>query len=338
MLRSPKQPRSHERKVIVIPSNSSIDPKSIVTADESSASKLKRVAAYARVSTEQEEQEGSFYSQISFYTDYINENPNWQLVRVYADRGLSGTSYKHRPEFSQMIEDAKAGKIDLILTKSVSRFARNTVDSLVITRELKATGVEVFFEKEGISSMDRDAELMFTIMSSIAQEESRTISENVRWGLQRNMEAGKVYMPYSAFLGYRKGKDGKPEIVPSEAKTVRLIYQLFLDGKKFRSIARYLESENITSPRGNLSWTPGTIKSILTNEKYKGDARLQKTYIVDFLTKEVRINHGERKQYYVQNSHPAIISPETFERVQEEMMKRLQCKKKTIKTPSLDIM
>ncbi len=272
----------------------------------------KRVAAYARVSTEQDAQQNSYEAQISYYTDYIQQKSEWEFVKVYADEGISGTSYRNRDGFNQMVADAKEGKIDLILTKSISRFARNTVDSLVITRELKKYGVEVFFEKENISSMDAQAELVFTIMSSIAQEESRSISENVRWGLQRSMEAGRVSLPWKMFLGFDRGPDGLPQINEEEAAIVRKIYRDYLNGASLRQIARRLEARNVKTPLDTKRWSPETIRNILTNEKYKGDAILQKTYTVDFLSKEVRINRGERRQWYIHDSHDAIITAEAF--------------------------
>lgn len=282
----------------------------------------KQVAAYARVSTEQDAQQNSYEAQIDYYTDYIQKNMNWEFVKVYADEGISGTSYRNRGGFNEMIADAKDGKIDLILTKSISRFARNTVDSLVITRELKKSGVEVFFEKENISSMDSHAELIFTIMSSIAQEESRSISENVRWGLQRSMEAGRISLPWSMFLGFRRGDDGLPEINPEEAKIVQKIYRDYLDGATLRQIARRLDAAKVATPLGRQKWSPETIRHILTNEKYKGDAILQKTYTVDFLSKEVRKNRGERKQWYIHDSHDAIITAEAFRQVAYNLKQR----------------
>ena len=282
----------------------------------------KRVAAYARVSTEQDAQQNSYEAQINYYSDYIQRKPEWEFVGIYADEGITGTSYKKRDGFNRMIEDAKAGKIDLILTKSISRFSRNTVDSLSVTRDLKAHNVEVYFEKENISSMDAQAELIFTILSSTAQEESRSISENVRWGKQRSMEAGKVYLPYSSFLGFRKGANGLPEIVEEEAVIIRRIYKRFLEGVSLNGIAGELMRDGIKTPKGKETWTKDGVRRILTNEKYKGDARLQKTYTVDFLTKEVRKNNGEVKQWYVHDSHDAIVSPETFELVQKELTRR----------------
>ena len=282
----------------------------------------KRVAAYARVSTEQDAQQNSYEAQINYYKGYIQSKPDWEFVDVYSDEGISGTSYKNRDGFNKMIRDAEEGKIDLILTKSISRFSRNTVDSLTVTRKLRSLGVEVFFEKENISSMDKTAELVFTMMSSIAQEESRSISENVRWGHLRNMEAGKVSLAWSHFLGYEKGPDGLPKIVEEEAKTVRTIFNRFLEGASLKTIARELTESGVTTGAGNTNWTGAGVKRILTNEKYKGDAILQKTYIEDFLTKKVRINHGERKQWYVKDSHDAIVTPETFELVQKELARR----------------
>ena len=321
----PNPEQLHARTIITIAPTSEISGDNSPQDSENATNqpvRHKRVAAYARVSTDQEEQEGSFYSQISFYTEYINSHPDWQFAGIYADKGLSGTSYKHRPEFNRMITDAKSGKIDLILVKSISRFARNTVDSLAITRDLKVNGIEVFFEKENLSSFDTQAELVFTIMASLAQEESRAISENVRWGKQRSMEAGNVSFAYKNFLGYKKGKDGNPEIVEKEAKIVRKIYQLYLDGENYRSIAAILTREGIPTPSRRAIWVPSTVKSILTNEKYKGDAKLGKTYVEDFLTHKVKVNRGERKQYYIKDSHDAVIPPVIFDKVQEEIKRR----------------
>ena len=282
----------------------------------------RRVAAYARVSTNSDEQKTSYEAQVSYYTDYINAKPDWRFVQVYADKGITGTSTKKRERFNDMIADALAGKIDLIITKSVSRFARNTVDSLTTIRLLKEHGVEVYFEEQNIYTLDSKGELLLTIMSSLAQEESRSISENVTWGQRKRFADGKVSMPYKQFLGYKKGADGIPEIVPEEAATIKLIYRLFMEGKSPAHIARFLSSCNIPSPAGRPQWRPETVKSILSNEKYKGDAILQKTFCTDFLTKKMKVNEGEVPQYHVEHSHPAIISPEMFEAVQAELAKR----------------
>lgn len=242
----------------------------------------KRVAAYARVSTDSDEQFTSYEAQVDFYTRYIQSNPEWEFVAVYADEGITGTNTKKREGFNRMIQDALAGKIDLILTKSISRFARNTVDSLTTIRQLKEKGIEAYFEKENIYTLDAKGEVMLTIMSSLAQEESRSISENVTWGKRRSMEDGKFSLAYKHFLGYEKGDDGLPKIVEEEAKIVRKIYELFLAGNTVRAIASQLTNEGIPTPSGKVRWSVSTIMSILQNEKYKGDALLQKTYTVDF--------------------------------------------------------
>ena len=282
----------------------------------------RRVAAYARVSTDSDEQLSSYEAQVDFYTRHIKSNPEWEFVAVYTDEGVTGTNTKKREGFNRMVEDALAGKIDLILTKSISRFARNTVDTLTTIRSLKEKGIEVYFEKENIYTLDAKGEVMLTIMSSLAQEESRSISENVIWGKRRSMEEGKVSLAYSRFLGYEKGPDGILQIVEEEAKIIRKIYSLFLEGRTVRSIADQLTSEGIRTPAGKTQWSVSTIMSILQNEKYKGDALLQKTYTVDFLSKTVKKNNGEITQYYIQNSHPAVIDPDTFELVQNEIKRR----------------
>ena len=284
--------------------------------------KKRRVAGYARVSTDSDEQFTSYEAQVDYYTKYILSKPDWEFVKVYTDEGISGTSTKRRESFKEMIADALAGKIDLIVTKSVSRFARNTVDSLVTIRQLKDAGVECYFEKEGIYTFDGKGELLITIMSSLAQEESRSISENITWGQRKRFTDGKVNMPYKRFLGYRKGTDGLPEIDPEEARVVRLIYGLFLEGKTQSGIAKHLESLGIHSPGGGVRWSSTTITSILTNEKYKGDAILQKTFTVDFLQKKTKPNEGEIPQYYVESSHPAIIEPDEWDHVQTEFARR----------------
>lgn len=286
----------------------------------------KRVAAYARVSTEQDEQQSSYEAQVNFYTNYIQSNPDWDFAGIYSDEGISGTNTKHRDGFNRMINDALSGKIDLILTKSISRFARNTVDSLVTIRKLKEKGVEVYFEKENIYTLDSKGELMLTIMSSIAQEESRSISENVTWGWRKSMADGKVYVARRGFLGYKLDENGNTVIDEDEAKIIRKIYSLFLKGYTIRNICLVLDSENIPTPRKGNKWSVSTVKSILTNEKYKGDALLQKSYAVDFLNKKRKKNNGELPQYYVEGSHPAIISADIFNLVQVELSTR-DCKK-----------
>ena len=289
----------------------------------SSSAKLKRrVAAYARVSTDMEEQATSYQAQIDYYTAHIQSRADWVFAGMYADEGISGTSTKHREGFQAMIADALAGKIDLILTKSVSRFARNTVDSLTTVRQLKEAGVEVYFEKENIWTLDSKGELLITIMSSLAQEESRSISENVTWGHRKRFADGKVMVPYSSLLGYKKGEDGNLAIDETQAPTVRRIYARFLEGATPQAIAEELTSDAIATPRGKTRWSASTIRSILSNEKYKGDALLQKSFTTDFLTKTTKINEGEVPQYYVTGNHESIIDPAVWEQVQAELARR----------------
>ena len=305
------------RRVIVRPAT--INPYN----RQSPQNNLKRkVAGYARVSTDSDEQFTSYEAQIDYYTHFITSHDDWELVDVYTDEGISGLNTKNRDGFNRMIHDALAGKIDLIVTKSVSRFARNTVDSLTTIRKLKDAGCECFFEKENIWTFDSKGELLITLMSSLAQEESRSISENVTWGQRKRFADGKVSMPYKQFLGYEKGPDNLPRIVPEQAEIVRYIYDLFMSGKTITAIAKQLTEEEIPTPSGKVKWCSTTIESILTNEKYKGDARLQKRFTVDFLQKRLKVNEGEVPQYYVENSHEAIIDPLLFDRVQEEIARR----------------
>ena len=280
-----------ERKVTMIPPT--INPQTHLPKTQ----KVKRkVAGYARVSTDFEGQLTSYAAQVDYYTKYIQKREDWEFVKVYTDEGISATSMTHRDGFNQMIADALDGKIDLIITKSVSRFARNTVDSLTTVRKLKEKNVEVYFEKENIYTLDSKGELLITIMSSLAQEESRSISENVTWGHRKRFADGKVSLPYKRFLGYRKGADGLPEIVPEEAEIVRQIYKQFLEGKSYYAIAKNLTDRGIPTPAGKEQWHIRTIGSILTNEKYKGSALLQKKFTVDFLTKKTKVNEGEVPQ------------------------------------------
>ena len=284
----------------------------------------RKVAGYARVSTDSDEQFTSYEAQVDYYTKFIKSKPEWEFADVYTDEGISGTNTKKREGFKRMINDALDGKIDLIVTKSVSRFARNTVDSLVTIRKLKEAGVECYFEKENIYTFDGKGELLITIMSSLAQEESRSISENITWGQRKKFADGKVHLAYKNFLGYKKGANGKLEIIEEEAKIVRLIYSLFIKGKTAGWIANYLTKNNIKTPARKDKWQKSTVDSILTNEKYKGDALLQKTFTVDFLEKKMKKNEGEIPQYYVENSHPAIIDPIEWELVQAEFARRVE--------------
>lgn len=281
-----------------------------------------RVAAYCRVSTKQEEQLHSYETQVRHYTERIRSEPGWTLEGIYADRGITGTSVKNRDEFNRMIRRCKQGKIDLILVKSIARFARNTVDCLKFVRLLNDLGVVVYFEEQGIYSNQAGAEFYITIYGSIAQSESENISANVKWGKARSAKEGHVPFQYKSFLGYRKSADGQPEIDPEQAKTVRFIYERFLAGDSLGGIAQKLENLQIPSPKGKAKWSVSTLRSILSNEKYKGDAVINKTYIKDCLSKKVMVNNGQRAKYYVENNHPAIIDAATFGRVQAELARR----------------
>ena len=273
-----------------------------------------------QLSTDREEQATSYEAQMTYYKTYIEGHEDWEFVGMYSDEGITATNTKKRDGFNQMVEDALDGKIDLIITKSVSRFARNTVDSLTTIRKLKEKGIEVYFEKENIWTLDAKGELMITIMSSLAQEESRSISENTTWGKRKQFADGKGSVAFSWFLGY--DKDFK--INEEQAATVRLIYRLFISGLSFYAITKELESRGIKSPSGKDRWHISTVKSILTNEKYRGDALLQKQYTTDFLQKKRKTNNGEIPQYYVEEHHEAIIPPAQFDFVQAELARREQ--------------
>ena len=295
---------------------------SLHTAAPLSKTAVRRVCGYARVSTDNEEQLGSYEAQMAYYTQFIQEHEGWAFVGLYSDEGVSGTSIRKRKGFQKMIADALDGKIDLIVTKSISRFARNTVDSISTVRQLKAKGVEVFFEKDGLWTFDPAAELTIAILSSIAQEESRNLSQNVTWGQRARFAAGKVCMPYRNFLGYDRGEDGSPIVNMEQAELVRRIYAMFVDGRTISAIARTLTLEEIPTPGGRQIWQPSVVESILTNEKYKGDALLQKSYCTDYLTKKMKKNEGEVPQYYVKGSHPPIVGAELFDHVQSELRRR----------------
>ena len=283
-----------------------------------------RVCAYARVSTDSDEQFTSFEAQVDYYEHYIKARSNWEYVGTYTDEGISGTNTKKREGFNKMIADALDGKIDLIVTKSVSRFARNTVDSLTTIRRLKDKNIGCYFEKENINTLDGGGELLITIMSSFAQEESRSISENVTWGTRKKFSDGKFSIAFKYFLGYERGPKGELKIVPEEAEIIRTIYGLYMQGFTVEHIKKVLEANKVKSPKGTDTWHGSTINSILKNEKYKGDALLQKSFTTDFLQKKKKKNEGEIAQYYVQGSHEAIIAPEEWDMVQVEMKRRAE--------------
>ncbi|MBR0600080.1 recombinase family protein [Sinanaerobacter chloroacetimidivorans] len=289
--------------------------------------KALRVAAYCRVSTTLEQQEGSYEAQISYYTEKIKSNPNWKLAGIYADDGKSATNTKKRDDFNAMIEDCLAGKIDMVITKSVSRFARNTVDCLQNIRKLKEKNIAIFFEKEGVNTLEGSGELLITILSSQAQEESRNLSENTRWGLVRRFENGIISVNHNKFMGYTKDENGELVIVPEEAEIVRRVFRHYLEGSSYVQIAKILEDDGILTVTGKKEWCPSVIDQMLGNEKYMGDALLQKTYTVDFLTKKRVKNQGIVPQYYIQDNHEAIIPKELFYRVQEEKARRTSLNK-----------
>ena len=275
----------------------------------------KRVAAYARVSTMKDAQENSLQSQQEYFTECIQRHPDWVFAGMYTDDGISGLSIRNRDGFNRMVADALDGKIDLILTKSLSRFARNTVDALTTIRSLKAAGVAVYFQKENINTMDSAGEFLITLMSSFAEEESRSISENVTWAVRHRYAQG-LYHLSGLLLGYQRSPVGEIQVDEAGAKVVRFIYLLALAGKSSTDICRILMDYGIPSPGQGHRWEPHTIRSILKNEKYMGDAILQKEITVDFLTKTRKPNEGEAPQYYVENGHLGIVSKSVWQEVQ----------------------
>lgn len=280
------------------------------------------MAAYCRVSTDSDEQATSYETQVTHYTEYITGNPEWSFAGVYADDGISGTNTKKREEFNRMITDCMDGKIDMVITKSISRFARNTLDCLKYIRQLKDRNIPVFFEKENINTLDAKGEVLLTIMASLAQQESMSLSQNVKLGLQFRYQRGEVQVNHSRFLGYTKDENGRLVIDPEQAEVVRRIYREYLDGYSGDKIAAGLERDGILTGAGNPHWHTSTIAKILRNEKYMGDALLQKTYTVDYLSKKRIKNNGIMPQYYVENDHEAIIPKEIFMRVQDELVRR----------------
>ena len=297
--------------------------KPIVQNNTEQESRRLRVAAYCRVSTDSEEQETSYEAQCRHYMEFIEKNPDWELAGIFADEGISGTRAEKRPEFLKMIEACEKGQIDFVITKSISRWARNTLDSLNYIRKLKALGIPVLFEKENINTLDAKGELLITIMSSIAQQESQSISQNVRMGIQYQMQQGRGWVNTTRFMGFGPGeKTGDLRIIPGEAALVRRIYREFLEGYSPALIGRHLEEEGILTKAGAKRWHASTITNILENEKYAGDMLLQKYYTEDFLSHKVTRNRGQLPQYFVENHHPPIVPKEIFIRVQGELKRR----------------
>ena len=312
--------------------NVTVIPAKVQTAESRSKYHQLRVAAYCRVSTAQEEQQNSYQVQIAYYTDLINRKKEWTLAGVFADEGISGTQTKKRTEFNRMIRMCRNKKIDLVITKSISRFARNTVDCLEYVRQLKDLGIGVIFEKENINTLTMTSEFMVALYGSFAQAESESISKNVSWGKEKAYLEGKVQFQYKYLLGYKKGTDGKPEIVPEEAEIVRLIYTLFLDGYSMTRIKKILENKGYLTAQGKKVWNESLIRSILKNEKYVGDALLQKTFTSDCITHKVVKNHGERPMYLVTDHHVPIVDRDTYNRVQQELARRSSKRKVSDKT------
>ena len=294
--------------------------------DESSREIRKlRVAAYCRVSTELEQQQSSYDIQIEYYTRHIMQNPNWIFAGVFADDGRSATNTFRRDDFNQLMNQCMKGKVDMVITKSISRFARNTVDCISWVRKLKEKNVAVYFEKENLNTLDDSTEMILTILSSQAQEESRAISTNVKWGYARKFEKGESIRQRS--YGFRKAPTGEMCIMEEEAAVIRNMARWFLDGDSLERIKHRLEDAGIETTTGKKTWSTGTIYNILTNEKIMGDVLLQKTFTADYLTKRRVKNSGQQKQYYVKNHHEAIIPKAVYYKIQEEIARRSSLKK-----------
>jgi len=281
-----------------------------------------KVAAYCRVSTDTVEQLSSFEAQREHYLSYITSNSVWEFAGIFADEGISGTSTKKRDQFNKMIDECLSGKIDMVITKSVSRFARNTLDCLQYIRLLKENNIAVYFEKENINTLDAKGEVLLVIISSLAQEESFALSHNTKWGIVHRFQSGKVVVNAKRFLGYDKDENRELMIVPEQAEIVRRIFREFLAGKSTRQIAKGLTTDELKNGAGNTKWYDSNINCILKNEKYMGDSRLQKTYTVDFLTKKRIKNNGDVQSYYIADSHEPIVSREDFATVQAEFKRR----------------
>lgn len=302
------------RTVTVIPAKPQMDQRTVM--------RQLRVAAYCRVSTEEEEQQSSYEAQCTYYTDKIMTNPEWTMAGIFADEGISGTSTKNRDDFNRMIRRCRQKKIDLILTKSISRFARNTLDSLKYIRALKGMGIGIIFEKENINTLETDTELIITFMSAFAQSESESISANVRWGKRQAMKEGKASVNFKKLYGYYLDDEGNPQVNSDQAEAIRSIYDQYLQGASLRMIKLSLEGKAVPNPAGGAKWDISQIRSILGNEKYCGDVLMQKTFTQDCINKKVIKNTGQLPMYLIQNNHPAIVSREIYQAVQAEKTRR----------------
>lgn len=304
-----------EPKVIIIPAKEE-------SPQDQEKKKNLRVAAYCRVSTKKDEQLGSYENQKAYYTEKIMANPNWTMADIFADEGITGTSACKRKDFLRMIRQCRKGKIDMILAKSVSRFARNTVDTLSYTRELRSMGIPVIFEEQNINSIYPESEFLITIHGAFAQSESEGISSRVKCGKHQAMRTGKANIQYKTLLGYEKGPDGEMVVNAEQAETVRKIYELYLSGQTLRNIKETLETGGFKNSAGTTEWTTSNLRTILSDEKYCGDVLLQKTFIRDCISKQVIRNTGQLPMYLIQNHHEAIIPRERFDAVQMELARR----------------
>lgn len=301
--------------VIVIPAKPEL-------ARDQSIQRQLRVAAYCRVSTDDEEQLTSYEAQKNYYTDKIMTNPNWTMAGIFADEGITGTSARKRPEFLKMIRRCRQKKIDLVLVKSISRFARNTVDCLNYIRALRQLGIAVVFEKENINTLESDSEMIITMMGAFAQAESESMSQNIRWGKRQAMREGKVNMHYERLYAYEKGEDGNPKIIPEQAEVVRRIYNAFLSGQSLRMIKEWLEREGTINVSGGTAWSISVIRGILSNEKYCGDVLQQKTFTSDCIERKAIRNTGQLPMYLTRDHHEGIVSRDTFNAVRVELARR----------------
>ena len=302
-------------RVIIIPPKPEFQQTTTVT-------KQLRVAAYCRVSTKEEEQASSYEAQCEYYTDKIMSNKEWTMAGIFADEGITGTSTKKRTEFLRMIRQCKQKKIDLILTKSIQRFARNTLDCINYTRILRQLGIGVLFEKENINSLPADSEFMITMYGAMAQSESESISGNIRRGRQMHAKVGTLKVPCYRLYGYEKDADGKFRVIPEQAEIVRELYKRYESGASLRNLKDWLEEKQIKTVLGTDDWSISVIKGILTNEKYCGDVLLQKTFCTDVISKKVVKNVGQMTQYYMPNHHEGIVSREQYNAVKAEMARR----------------
>ena len=304
-----------EPKVIIIPAKEE-------SPQDQEKKKNLRVAAYCRVSTKKDEQLNSYENQKAYYTEKIMANPDWTMADIFADEGITGTSAYKRKDFLRMIRHCRQGKIDMILAKSVSRFARNTVDTLNYTRELRGMGIPVIFEEQNINSIYPESEFLITIHGAFAQSESEGISSRVKWGKHQAMRTGKANIQYKTLLGYEKNPDGEMVVNAEQAETVRRIYEMYLSGQTLRSIKEALESGGFKNSAGTMEWTTSNLRTILSDEKYCGDVLLQKTFIQDCISKKVIKNTGQLPMYLIQNHHEAIIPRDRFDAVQVELARR----------------